>query len=247
MPEYVGAEVSPRAQLEENVRVGPGSVVYENVRIGRDTTIGEHCVIGVPAKGAPPLTIGAGSTVRSHTVMYQGAELGAKFESGHHAIVRSGVHAGKNLRLGSYSSLEGDLDIGDFVRIHGYSQVGQGSEIGSFVWIFSLCTLTNDPLPPSNLSRPVVIEDGGVVCVGVILMPGARVGKGALVAAGARVSGDLPAGRVMTADGEVAGRVDRLVDLETGARHPFMRHYASAYPAEAQQGLLELLEEIATL
>jgi acetyltransferase-like isoleucine patch superfamily enzyme len=226
------------------VSIGDATVVHDGVRIGDGTVVGTHCVLGIRAQGDAPLVIGPRSTIRSHAVLYAGSELGPEFETGHHVTVRAGARTGVNFRLGSYSSLEGDVVAGDYVRIHGYSQVGSGSRIGSFVWIYSLCTLTNDPLPPSHLFEPVEIADGAVVCSSCTLMPGCRLGAGAFVAAGSTVSGTIPRGAVVTGAGEVSGRVDRLMNLASGTRHPWMRHFADAYPEEAQSRLAALRDEI---
>lgn len=237
--------VTPGARIGPGVTVGHGTIIYEQVEIGEGTKIDEHCVIGLPAGDeVGPLRIGRDSHIRSHAVCYQGAELGDALETGHHVVIRSGARAGENLRLGSFSSLEGDLTIGDYVRIHGYTQVGRGSQIGDFAWIFSLCTLTNDPLPPSDLFRPVSIGAGAVICVGATLMPGCRVGRGAFVAAGARVADTVPDATVLAADGHLAGPIDRLMNLESGVSHPWLRHFTAGYPPSAHARLSQLRDEI---
>jgi hypothetical protein len=75
-------------------------------------------------------------------------------------------------------------------------------------------------------------------------MPGCRVGKGAFVAAGTTVTGDVPDGAVVSSDGRVSGRVDRLMNLASGTRHPWMRHFTGAYPPDAQARLEALRDEI---
>jgi UDP-3-O-[3-hydroxymyristoyl] glucosamine N-acyltransferase len=239
------AIVDPSAVLGEGVSIGHGSVVHPGTILGAGTTIGEHCSIGIPAgEGTAPLRIGEGSTVRSHAAIYAGSELGPELETGHHVVIRAGSKAGANLRLGSFSALEGDLEVGDYVRLHGYVHVGSGSRIGDFAWVYSLTTLTNDPLPPSDLHAAVSIGAAAVVCVGATLLPGSQIGDGAFVAAGARVAGDVPAGRVVNDDGSVGGHVSGLVNLETGLRHPWMRHFTERYPEHVRPRLAALLEQI---
>ncbi|MFN2588984.1 MAG: hypothetical protein ABR613_12825 [Actinomycetota bacterium] len=238
------AIVAPGASVPADVTVGHYAVIHEGVELGTGTVIGDHAVVGVPAGDEAPLRVGPRSTIRSHTVLYAGSDLGERFETGHHALVRAGARTGVNFRLGSYSSLEGEVVAGDYVRIHGYTQVGNGSRIGDFAWIYSLCTLTNDPLPPSSLFEPVVVGDAAVVCPSATLMPGCRVGRGAFVAAGALVSGDVPDGAVVSPDGRVSGRVDRLMNLASGLRHPWLRHFTEAYPEDARARLASLRDEI---
>lgn len=244
MPVAPTAVVEPGASVPEDATIGHFAVIHAGVELGEGSVVGDHAVLGLPAgDAAANLRIGPGSTIRSHTVLYSGSDLGERFETGHHALVRAGARTGVNFRLGSYSSLEGEVVAGDYVRIHGYTQVGNGSRLGDFAWIYSLCTLTNDPLPPSDLFEPVEVGDGAVVCPSSTLMPGSRIGRGAFVAPGAVVTGDVPAGAVYS-DGRVSGRVDRLMNLSSGVRHPWMRHFAGAYPPDAQERLAALCDEV---
>jgi len=182
-------------------------------------------------------------TIRSHTVIYQDVRTGPDFQTGHHSLVRDGTRAGIDLRIGSYTSLEGQCEIGDYCRFHGYVHVGRGSRIGSFVWIFSLTTLANDPPPPSHIEMPVTIEDGVVVCVGSILLPGARLRTGAFIGAGSKVQGEVPPGAVVH-EGKAVSHVTLLVNLESGVNHPWMNHFADAYPAAAQERIGALRDAI---
>jgi UDP-3-O-[3-hydroxymyristoyl] glucosamine N-acyltransferase len=226
-----------------DVRVGQGTVVHEDVEIGERTTIGELCLLGA-GEADEPLRIGAGSLIRSHSVLYRGARLGPGLRTGHHVLVRAGARVGANLQLGSYSSLEGDLEIGDYVRIAGRCELGPGTVLGDFAWIFPGVVCMNDPLPPSSIRAAVEIGAGAVVCTGALLFPGARIGRGAFVSAGARVQGDVEPGSVVLPDGSPGGPVRRLVHLESGTRHPWPRHYSEGYPAEATDRLAELRDRL---
>ena len=241
-----GAVIGAQAIIGPGCHIGAGSVIRTGCTIGEGSTIGESCVLGAPAPDcAEPLVVGARSTVRSHCVIYGGSVIGEALETGHHVVIRERSSIGRNLRIGNFSDVEGDCAIGDYCRFHGYVHVGKGARIGSFVWLYSLTTLLNDPLPPSKISAPVSIEDGVVVCVGATIMPDARIGKGAFIAARTTVSGQVPPGAVVAGEnGETRGHVSGLVHLASGTRHPWMRHFAAAYPESAQGELRALLKEI---
>jgi UDP-3-O-[3-hydroxymyristoyl] glucosamine N-acyltransferase len=232
-----GAQVHPSARIGAYVRICSGAV------IGPGCEIGDFCVIGQPTKtpayAGRKVTVGEGSIIRSHTVIYEGSDLGPRLETGHHVVIREGTRAGVNLRVGNYTDVEGTCEIGDYCRFHGYVHVGRGSRIGHFVWLFSLTTLTNDPLPPSHLQSPVVIEDGVVVAVGCTLMPGTRLGEGAFVAAGSFPKGVVPPAAVYS-QGQVRVAVTRLASLEGRISHPWMSHFKDAYPPEAHARLADL-------
>lgn len=242
------AFVSAEACVADDVQVGVASHIYPWAEIGTGSVIGDYCIVGHPAGGQSTkgrTVVGPSSTIRSHSVIYQGVSLGTQFQTGHHALVREQTVAGTNLRIGTYTTIEGDCEIGDYTRLHGYVHVGRGSKIGNFVWLYSLTTLTNDPLPPSHVEAPVTIEDGVVVCVNALLMPGAVLRKGSFISAGARVAGEVPPGAVVHGPrGEIVSHVSRLVNLQSRLSHPWMQHFADAYPPEAQKRLVRLRDEI---
>lgn len=240
------AKIHPNARIGQDVSIGDYTVVHEGVHLGDGCVIHEHCVLGVKGpRTSEPLVLGPGAVVRSHAVLYEHSTIGPRLETGHHVVIRERAVIGENLRVGNFSDVEGDCVIGDFTRFHGYVHLGKGARVGNFVWLFSLTTVTNDPLPPSSLSAPVEIGDGAVVCVGATLMPGCRIGTGAFVSAGALAHGDVPKGAVVAGpDGAVVNHVSRLMNLAGGLRHPWMRHYRSAYPEHAQPRIDALLAEV---
>lgn len=236
--------ISPKAKLGCNVRVGNFSTIRETAVIGDNCSIGEHCLIGHEAGGAwrgKPLLIGPGSTIRSHTIIYEGSDLGPDFQTGHHVLIREGTRAGFHLRIGSFSDIEGDCVIGDCGHFHGYTHVGRGSKLGHFVHLYSLSILLNDPLPPSEILEPVVLEDGVVVCVGATVMAGTTLGLGSLVSARSMAHGQVPPGAVVDGpDGKIVSHVTHLVDFRNGIKHPWMRNFANRYPESVQERLRAL-------
>jgi acetyltransferase-like isoleucine patch superfamily enzyme len=240
------ARIHPNAKLGKDLIIGEFVVIHENVEIGDGCTIQDHCVLGVKGpRTSEPLRLGPGATIRSHSVIYEHSTIGPRLETGHHVVIRERSIIGENLRIGNFSDIEGDCSIGDFSRFHGYVHIGKGSRIGHFVWVFSFSNAANDPLPPSDLFRPVTLGDGCVVCLGSILMPGCDLGVGAFVTAGSRPSGTVPPGAVVSgAPGRIQFHVSRLLDLDSGLSHPWMTHFRSVYPDHAQSRLDALLEEV---
>jgi acyl-[acyl carrier protein]--UDP-N-acetylglucosamine O-acyltransferase len=240
------AFLSSNCEIAENVKIGAFACIHEKVSIGYGTTIGEHCVLGGgPLEGEGSLFIGAYSKIRSHSAIYAGSRFESQLETGHHVVIREKTFAGANLRIGNFSDIEGECTIGDYCRLHGYVHLGKNTKVGDFVWLFSLTTATNDPLPPSRLVAGCILGDGSVVCVGAILMPGTTLGCGAFVTAGSIAQGDVPDGAVVSgADGCVVSHVSTLMHMQSGLRHPWMRHFAEAYPAECQDRLKKLLDKI---
>ena len=237
--------ISKQAEIGLHLEIGNNVIIYDNVKIGNNCYIGDNCIIGLPYKGKLKnklLIIGDNSIVRSHTVIYEGSNLGRNLETGHHSIIRENTTAGINFRIGSFCDVEGDCQIGDYLRCHSYVHIGKGAKIGNFVWIFSLVTLTNDPLPPSHIHSPVLLEDGVVVCVGCTLLPGSVMKMGSFAASNTVVRGIIPPAKVVSgASSKILGSVKNLYNLENKISHPWMNHFADNYPLECQD-LLNILK-----
>ncbi len=231
------AVVDPAARIADDVTIGPFTVVHGDVEIGAGTEVGSHCVLGYP--GPPgtggPLVVGPGSTLRSHSVLYRGSTFGARLETGHSVTLREGIVAGENLRLGTLCDLEGDARIGDYVRCHSNVHVGKHTTIGNFVWVFPYTVFTNDPHPPSEVEAGVTVEDYAVVATMVVCLPGVRIGRGAVVSAGAVVTRDVEPGQlaVGTPAKPVAAAADiRRRDRPDAAAYPWRAHFHRGYPPE---------------
>jgi acetyltransferase-like isoleucine patch superfamily enzyme len=170
------------------------SVVADDTVIGDGSVIGPFCVIGSDGAGDPTL-IGAGAIIRSHTVIYRGTRIGARFHAGHGALVREATVIGDDVSVGSHTIVEHHVELGDGVRLHGGCFVPELSVLEAGCWLGPGVILTNAKYPnrpetKANLSG-VHIGRGAVVGAGALLLPGIHIGAGALVGAGAVVVGDV--------------------------------------------------------
>lgn len=239
------ALVSPRAKLGRNVAVGPYTVIEDNVVIGDNVTIGGHCELGHPSRLADgtPLTIGAGSLIRSHSIFYEGSSFGEDLVTGHRVTVREGTRAGKNLQIGTLSDFQGHCEIGDYVRTHSNVHIGQHSKVGNFVWIFPYVVLTNDPHPPSEVMMGCEIGDYSIVATMSVVLPGVKIGEHALVAAHSNVSRDVEAFTVVGGNPAkflCATEKVRLKDGTDRPAYPWPSHFQRGYPPEIQRQLRDM-------
>lgn len=228
------ALISSEAEIGDGVAIGPYSIVEGNTQIGAGTTIGSHCHLGVPSLLAASctLSIGSDSTIRSHSVFYQGSTFGDNLTTGHHTTVRENTNAGVNLQVGSYSDIQGSCDIGDFVRLHSNVFVSQGTRIGDFVWLFPHVVITDDPHPPSESLTGCVINNYAAIGAKAVLMPETHVGEGALVAAAARAQGVVPADQICIGNpGKIIGPTSKIKLRGTSEpAYPWRRHFHRGYP-----------------
>ena len=100
-------------------------------------------------------------------------------------------HSGARIRLGDYSG------IGRQARLHGTISIGKHVMIGPDVNAYTHNHRTDRTDIPMRLQgfegpRPITIEDDVWIGGQVILLPGVRIGRGAIVGAGAVVTHDVP-------------------------------------------------------
>jgi acetyltransferase-like isoleucine patch superfamily enzyme len=93
--------------------------------------------------------------------------------------------------------------------------MGQKTNVGNYVWIYPYTAFTNDPYPPSASYQwlGVTVEDFVVIATNVVVLPGVKIGRDALIAAMALVSTDVPPEAVMM--GHPAKQVATIHDMKS--------------------------------
>jgi acetyltransferase-like isoleucine patch superfamily enzyme len=122
------------------------------------------------------------------------------------AHVLKGASIGSNCNLGDHSFVESGASIGNNVTIKNNVCVWLGVTINDDVFVGPNVAFTNDRSPRSarmpevrernqsveNWLLPTVIERGASLGANATILPGIRVGRYAMVAAGAVVTRDVP-------------------------------------------------------
>jgi acetyltransferase-like isoleucine patch superfamily enzyme len=230
------AILEPGCQLGSGVRVGEYSIIRAGVEIGANSTIGAFCELGHGAQSNnSELRIGENSTIRSHSVIYLGSSFGPGLSTGHGVVIREGTLAGEGLSVGTSSDIQGSCRLGDFVKMHSNVHVSMASTIGDFVWLYPGVVLTNDPRPPSELMVGTTIEDYAVVAVGVTVLPGVKVGKGSLIAAGSLLTRDAEEGGLYSGNpARLRGPLAEILGggSSTDAPYPWRYRFKRGYPED---------------
>ncbi len=184
--------------------------IYGQSRIGKNTIIGERVIIGYPTadilrlaatsgkniedmdfKGA---VIGNNAVIRSNSTIYTDVTIGNDLRTGHNVMIREKTVAGNNVLIGTNTIIDGHTTIGSNVSIQGNVYVPLNVIIEDNVFIGPCAVLTNDKYPirkKSSLRGPV-LRQGASIGANSTLLPGVEIGEGALVAAGALVTKDVP-------------------------------------------------------
>lgn len=143
----------------------------------------------------------------------------------HFAVILAAVEIGHNCSIGSGSEIGRGTRIGNHTRIGSQCFLPPNSTIGNCVFIGPGVRCADDRHPfvrfqgddPAYTPEPPVIEDDATVGLGAVLLPGVRIGKGAIVAAGTIVTRDVPPGAA------VRSEPGRLFVLSANSRAKFER------------------------
>jgi acetyltransferase-like isoleucine patch superfamily enzyme len=195
-------------------------MIYGRNSIGENVVIAEGVELGFPSREYmgkeefPGTTIGANGVIRSGTILYSDVVAGDTFSTGHNVMIREKTTIGNGVSVGTNTIIEGNVTIGNNVSLQSLVYIPTGVVIEDDVFIGPNAVLTNDPYPPhggDNLFGPI-IRKGASIGANATILPGVEVGEGALVAAGAVVTKDVPP-RMLA-----IGTPARFRDLPEGAK-----------------------------
>ena len=180
-------------------------VVHPNVQLGAGAEIGDFVILGVPPRGQAPgasaTSIGPAALIRSHTVIYAGNRIGARFQAGHGVMIRELNEIGDDVSIGTHSIVEHHVRIGDRVRVHSNAFIPEYSVLEHDAWVGPGVVFTNARYPLSPGATQALVGPrlfpGAKIGANATLLPGVVIGRNALVGAGAVVARDVPDGKVV--------------------------------------------------
>jgi bifunctional UDP-N-acetylglucosamine pyrophosphorylase/glucosamine-1-phosphate N-acetyltransferase len=176
--------IEPEVTIEPDVVIQPGCHLRGRTRIARDCEIGPNTLV-VDSE------IGAGSRVWFSVL--EGATVGRRASIGPFSHLRAGAVIEDDVELGNYAEVKASR-IGADSKMHHFSYVGD-AEIGQRVNIGAGTITVNFSSETGNKSRTIVEDDASLGSDTLLVAP-VRVGAGAMTAAGAVVTHDIPSGEV---------------------------------------------------
>lgn len=197
-------------------RYGRGCLLHESLRtygrnrIGRDTMILENVILGYPTSDEllrimarrtrhedleyEGVTVGHHCIIRSEAVIYRDVEIGNYVRTGHKVLIREHCRIGSHVLVGTNVVIDNRTTIGNRVSIQSTVYLPTGTMIEDWVFIGPNAVFLNDRFPVRThapLKAPR-IGRGATIGGNATLLPAVTVGEGALVAAGAIVTSDVP-------------------------------------------------------
>ena len=211
MSDAPGLILSPSAQVGRGVTFGAHVVVHDGVIIGDDCTIGDGAVLGKGPKLARrstasreplgALVLEAGVIVGAQAIVFAGARIGAGSIVADQAFVRERTVIGTETVVGRATGVDNDVRIGERVRIQSQAYVTGYSVIEDDVFFGPCAMTTNDDTmarhPKGVALRGAILRRACRIGGGAVLVPGVEIGEEAFVAAGAVVTADVPARKVV--------------------------------------------------
>ena len=203
----------PQVTIGEGCEIGHHVVIHAGATIGDRVRIDDGAVIGkLPMKAAntavtkaqelPPTEIGPDCIIGTHTIIYRGCKLGQKVLVADLSTVRENVAVGDFTIVGRGVAIENFCTIGRYVKLETNVYITAYSVIEDRVFIAPGVATSNDNFIGRTEERfkhfkGVTVKKGGRIGVQATILPGVTIHEDALVAAGALVTKDVPARKIV--------------------------------------------------
>ncbi len=178
--------------------IGKNCIIMENVLLGYPSgnIINDLTLKNVRAESSPHIgvKIGNNALIRPNSTIYCHVTIGDNLRTGHNILVRENTVIGNNVLIGSNVIIDGNTTIGNDVSIQSNAYIPTNTTIEDDVFLGPCTVLTNDKYPVRHkysLKGPVLRRSASLGANSTIL-PGVEIGEGAMVAAGALVTKNVP-------------------------------------------------------
>jgi len=196
----VKAEIHPTATIYPGTVLGDGVKILENAVVGKQPSLSPRST--TKKEPLAPAELGDGTIVSTGAVVFAGTRIGARVIVGDQACIRERVTIGDDVVIGRGSLVENDTTIGALTKIQANAYITSYSTLEEQVFIAPCVLTTNDNFMGRTerrhaLMKGPTIRRGARVGGGAVLCPAVEIGEEAFVGAGAVVTKDVPAGKVV--------------------------------------------------
>ena len=198
--------------MTDAVNAGPiaaTAIVADWVTLGAGCSVGHYALLGRVPSQSPTLarkpevqmwlSIGARTEIGPHAIVFCGTSIGEDCLIGDAASVREGCVIGNRCIIGRHVTINYDVVLGDDVKIQDFSHITGGCVIGAGTFVGVNVVTSNDRRPEIVDYKyvgvtPPIIGKRCLIGSGACIIPGVRIGDGAVIGAGALVTKDVPPG-----------------------------------------------------
>ncbi|MCK4979519.1 MAG: N-acetyltransferase, partial [Candidatus Delongbacteria bacterium] len=183
------------------------SEIGENVRIDDNTVIGKTLMKAANSAMARDLElagakIGDNSIIGTGVVIYRGSSIGNKVLVADQAAIQFKTSIGDFTIIGRGVLIESNCTIGTKTKIESNSYITALSTIGDHCFIAPCVATSNDNYAGRDKERfdhfkGITVKNGGRIGVNATILPGITINEDGMVAAGALVTKDVPAGKIV--------------------------------------------------
>src|SRR5438309_10525606 len=196
----MATDVHPSATVYPGTVLGKGVRVLENAVVGKQPALGPKWTAQRDTLG--PATIGDGTIVSTGAIVFAGATVGDGCILGDQSCVRERVVIADDVVIGRGSLVENDTTIGRGTRIQADAYVTAYWALEEDVFIAPCVVTTNDNFMGrterrKELMKGPTIRRSARVGGGALIRPGIEIGEEAFVGAGAVVTKDVPARKLV--------------------------------------------------
>jgi acetyltransferase-like isoleucine patch superfamily enzyme len=194
------------AEVHETAIVYPGTVLGEGVKVLEHAVVGKQPTLSprstAKREPLPATRIGDGTVVSTGAIVFAGTTIGARVILGDQSCVRERVTIGDDVVLGRGSLIENDTTVGALTKIQAEAYITAYSTLEDNVFIAPCVVTTNDNFMGRTERRHELIAGptirrGARIGGGAVLCPGVEIGEEAFVGAGAVVTKDVPARKLV--------------------------------------------------
>lgn len=140
--------------------------------------------------------------VHPTAVVDEGAQLGEGTRVWHFTHIEGTARVGKNCTIGQNVYIGRNVVIGDNCKLQNNVSVYEGVTLGNGVFCGPSCVFTNDLTPRALFPKggrflPTLVKDGASIGANATVVCGNEIGRNAMIAAGAVVTGTVAPHRLM--------------------------------------------------
>ncbi len=136
--------------------------------------------------------------VHPTSVVDDGVIIGEGTKIWHFCHIQTGARIGNKCSFGQNVNVSNNVTVGNGVKVQNNVSLYEGVELGDYVFCGPSCVFTNDLTPRAKYPKgragykKTIVAEGASIGANATVVCGHRIGKWAMIAAGAVVTSDVP-------------------------------------------------------